>query len=133
MRSLFPITLKDVTERVETSCYVAEDHTVIFNGDCEECRPHCGSLCCISYGYVTLSEEEALSGRYQYKAVTEGCECESCENMRKARVLYSLLKKADYSCLHLESNGRCGIYEYRPQTCRNYSCKGIIFPLLGEL
>ena len=105
------------------------NRTVYFNGNCEQCRPHCGALCCTGYGFVSLTAEEAQSGRYRYQEATTGCECQSCQRMRQAGVQYSLLKQADGSCMYLDGERRCGIYEDRPQTCRKYNCRNIPFRL----
>ena len=105
------------------------NRAVYFSGNCERCRPHCGALCCTGYGFVALSEEEAQGGRYAFRGVTEGCECATCRRMRELGVRYALLKQADGSCIYLDGERRCSIYEERPQTCRSYSCRNIPFRL----
>lgn len=105
------------------------NRTVYFNGNCEECRPHCAALCCTGYGFVGLTEEEAQSGRYLYKETTEGCDCAMCQRMREAGVRYTLLKQADGSCMYLDGERRCSIYENRPETCKSYSCRNLPFRL----
>jgi Fe-S-cluster containining protein len=135
MRTLLPLKLNLVNQPVnKPNCFEVDDFTVVFNGDCEACRPYCGSLCCTMFKYVALSEEEALSGRYRYKAVTPDCECEECQEMRAAGVEYSLLKKKPQgSCIYLDVDKKCTIYEYRPQTCRQFDCKGMVLPFQNEL
>jgi Fe-S-cluster containining protein len=105
------------------------NRTVYFNGDCAQCRPHCGAFCCTAYGMVSLTEEEARSGLYVYKEVTEGCECPMCTRMRESGVQYTLLKQADGSCSYLDGEHRCSIYENRPETCRKYNCRNFPFRL----
>lgn len=105
------------------------NRTVYFNGNCEECRPHCAALCCTGYGFVGLTEKEAQSGRYLYKEVTESCDCAMCQRMREAGVRYTLLKQADGSCMYLDGERRCSIYENRPETCKSYSCRNLPFRL----
>lgn len=34
--------------------------------------------------------------------------------------MLTLSQKSDDSCLYLDKNSRCSIYERRPQTCRNF-------------
>ncbi len=114
-------------------CFELEEDIVIFNGNCEECRPYCESLCCQVYRFVALTEEEAKSGRYQYIEETPGCVCETCIEMREAGVRYSLTKNPDHSCSNLDHNKMCGIYEIRPQTCRTYNCKDRILPFQSEV
>jgi Fe-S-cluster containining protein len=105
------------------------NRTVYFSGNCEECRPHCAALCCTGYGLVSLTEEEAKSGRYLYKEASETCDCTMCQRMREASVKYTLLKQADGSCMYLDGERRCSIYEDRPETCKTYSCRNLPFRL----
>ena len=100
-----------------------------FSGHCEECRPYCAAVCCRGYGFVSLSEEEASSGEYQYKEITEGCKCETCTRMRELGVRYTLRKLPDGSCVYLDGGRRCSIYAKRPETCRRYSCTGVPFTI----
>ncbi|HEY8550356.1 MAG TPA: YkgJ family cysteine cluster protein [Vicinamibacterales bacterium] len=105
------------------------NRTVFFSGHCEQCRPFCAAVCCTGYGFVSLTEEEAASGRYVYKEATEGCGCQTCERMRAAGIKYTLLKQADGSCMYLDGGRRCSIYADRPETCRKYNCRNIPFRL----
>jgi Fe-S-cluster containining protein len=100
---------------------------VYFSGECERCRAFCGSVCCRGYAFVSLTQEEAESGRYIHKEVQEGCDCALCNRMREAGVRYALYKRADGACVYLDGTGKCGIYDDRPQTCRNYSCRTVAF------
>ena len=113
----------------ESAPFKVLNGTVYFSGVCDECRPHCGAICCRVYGYVSLTEEEAKSGQYAYMEVTDGCNCEVCKRMRELGIRYTLLKQPDGSCIYLDGSRRCSIYEKRPQTCRNYSCRNVAFSL----
>ena len=103
--------------------------TLYFNGHCEECLPFCGAVCCRAYGFVSLTEEEARSGRYAYKEASETCECDTCTRMREMGIRYTVRKQPDGSCVYLDGARRCSIYEDRPETCRRYSCVNIPFVL----
>jgi Fe-S-cluster containining protein len=100
-----------------------------FSGRCDDCRPFCAAVCCRGYGFVSLSEEEARSGRYLYKEVSETCGCETCKRMRELEIHFALRKLPDGSCVHLDGGRKCNIYETRPATCRNYSCVNVPFVL----
>lgn len=102
---------------------------VYFNGKCEECRPSCAAVCCRGYSVIALTEDEAKSGIYNYKAASETCECNTCKRMRELGVRYALRRLSDGSCVHLDGNRRCSIYKDRPETCREYSCINIPFTL----
>jgi Fe-S-cluster containining protein len=102
---------------------------VYFNGKCEESRPFCAAVCCRGYGFVSLTDEEATSGRYEYKNASETCGCEKCVRMRDLGIRYALPKLSDGSCFYLDGNRQCSIYENRPKTCRTYSCVSIPFKL----
>ncbi len=133
MRTLLPIKLVKQAGKDRPACYEATEYTVSFNGICEECRPYCGSLCCTSFKFVALSDEEARSGFYRYKSEINGCECSSCQEMRQAGVKYSLLKNPDNTCINLNQEKKCLIYAFRPQTCQDYNCRGQVFPLQFDL
>ncbi len=105
------------------------NRTVYFNGDCERCRPHCGAVCCTGYGLVSLTEEEAKSGRFVYKEASETCDCSTCQRMKAAGIKYTLVKQPDGSCLYLDGTRRCSIYEHRPETCQKYKCTNVPFML----
>lgn len=133
MRTLLPLKLKLKALVEKTDCFELEEDIVIFNGNCEVCRPYCEAACCHIYKFVGLSEEEAKSGLYQYIEETPGCDCITCTEMREAGVRYSLTKNPDHSCVNLDENNLCGIYEIRPQTCRTYNCKDRILPFQTEV
>jgi Fe-S-cluster containining protein len=132
LRTLLPLKPKLKAMVGKTDCYELEEDIVIFNGNCEVCRPYCQSLCCQVYKFVELSEAEAKSGLYQYIEETPGCACEKCAEMREAGIRYSLTKTPDHSCVNLDEHKMCSIYEIRPQTCRTYNCKDRILPFVTE-
>lgn len=100
-----------------------------FNGKCEDCRPFCAAVCCRGYGFVSLTDEEAMSGRYLYKEASESCNCSACSRMRELGIRFAMRKLPDGSCFYLDGSRRCSIYENRPATCRAYSCIGVPFAL----
>jgi len=100
-----------------------------FNGRCDDCRPFCAAVCCRGYGFVSLSEEEARSGSYLYKEVSDTCGCDVCRRMHELGIRYALRKLPDGSCVYLDGGRRCGIYDTRPETCRRYTCVNVPFVL----
>jgi hypothetical protein len=100
-----------------------------FNGKCDECRPFCAAVCCRGYSFVSLTDEEAMSGRYVYKQASETCDCDTCNRMRELGIQYALLKHPDGSCLYLDGGRKYSSYEDRPNTCKGYSCASVAFTL----
>jgi hypothetical protein len=109
--------------------YVISNATVYFNGQCDQCRPQCAAICCRAYGFVTLTEEEARSGRYNYKEVSGECDCDNCKKMRELGVKYTVRKNPDGSCIYLDGSRKCSIYKDRPEVCKSYSCVNVPFAL----
>ncbi len=109
--------------------FTIRNGAVNFDGDCASCRPLCAAICCRGYAFVSLTEEEAQSGRYQYKEATENCGCAICTRMRELGVRCALRKLSDGSCVYLDGTRRCSIYDHRPETCVKYSCTQIWFLL----
>jgi Fe-S-cluster containining protein len=103
---------------------------VYFNGNCDECRPYCGAVCCSAYGFVGLTEDEVKTGLYKYKEVEQGCQCEVCERMRELDLRYMVPKQPDGSCVYLNGARLCSIYGHRPAVCREYSCVNLPFKLV---
>jgi Fe-S-cluster containining protein len=103
--------------------------TVFFNGKCGESRPYCAAVCCRGYGFVSLTDEEAMSGRYVYKQASDSCGCERCVRMRELGIRYALPRLSDGSCFYLDGSRQCSIYEDRPNTCKSYSCVTVPFKL----
>jgi Fe-S-cluster containining protein len=98
-----------------------------FNGVCDECRPFCAAVCCRGYSFVSLTDEEAKSGRFVFKQASDSCNCDVCSKMRELGIRYSLLRLADGSCFYLDGTRKCSIYDDRPKTCKNYSCTSVPF------
>lgn len=132
MRTLLPLKVKLEAVTDNPGCFELEPDFVIFNGNCEQCRPHCESACCQIYDYVELTDEEGKSGRYKFIEEDPNCNCDTCRAMRILEIHYSLAKNPDYSCIYLDERKMCGIYETRPQTCRTYNCKDKILPFVTE-
>ena len=132
MRTLLPLKVKLEAVTDNPGCFELDPDFVIFNGNCDQCLPYCEAACCQIYQFVGLTEEEAKSGRYKYIAEDPTCDCATCADMRTAGVRFSLIKNPDFSCIYLDKNKRCGIYEIRPQTCRAYTCKDKILPFVSE-
>jgi Fe-S-cluster containining protein len=103
--------------------------SVYFNGQCDACRRHCAAICCRGYGFVSLTEEEVASGFYTYRSLADDCQCDTCKRARAQGIKYWLPKQPDGSCIYLDGERCCSIYERRPETCRRYSCVGVPFPL----
>ena len=133
MRTLLPLKAKLEAVTDNPGCFELEPDFVIFNGNCDQCRPYCESACCQIYDNVELTVEEAKSGRYKFVEEDPNCDCTTCITMRKLGIKYSLAKTPDYSCVYLDERKMCSIYLTRPQTCRNYTCKDKILPFVHEL
>ncbi len=115
--------------RFQANPFVVLNRTVYFNGECDTCRPYCGAICCSAYGFVGLSEEEAKSGKFEYREATDDCTCDSCKRMRELGLRFMLPKHPDGSCVYLDGTRKCSIYEDRPDVCRNYTCVNIPFAI----
>lgn len=129
MDDRLPSTGGEATPRARPDPFRILNGNVYFNGKCEECRPLCAAVCCRGYALVSLTEEEAKSGRYAYKEASDDCDCELCKKMRELGVRYTLPKQPDGGCIYLDGTRRCSIYEERPETCRRYSCVNVPFTL----
>jgi Fe-S-cluster containining protein len=97
---------------------------LVMHGACLDLLPRCAAACCREWS-VGLSLDEHLSGRFasQKTCVLSREPCDKdvpgCANLG-----YELRKGADGACLHLDADGRCGIYDARPQVCRDFTCRG---------
>ena len=120
---------KEPSLQFHSEPYSLSNSTVYFNGNCDQCRPYCGAICCRAYGFVSLTEDEVRTGRYAYKASSEDCSCDMCKRMRELGIRFTLLKQPDGACIYLSGARTCTIYENRPETCRKYSCVNIPFVL----
>ena len=114
---------------IETLPFKVLNGFVRFNGKCNDCRSLCAAVCCRGYAFVPVTEEEAKSGKYDYKEVSDTCDCDTCKRMREQSIRYTLRKHSDGSCVYLDGERKCSIYKDRPETCKNYSCVGVPFEL----
>lgn len=74
--------------------------------DCAALLPLCHGRCC-SYA-VTLTREDVVEGRLRFDLHDP----------------YALPRDPDTGyCSYLGRDGRCGCYEERPVTCRDYDCR----------
>lgn len=101
---------------------------------CDECKT---SACCYAF-VVAITKEEYESGAYEPYAVKldpEYMKQLKGRSLLSATVLtpvhgvtdeveYYLEGEIGQPCPFLGDNGRCTIYEYRPATCRVYTCVG---------
>jgi hypothetical protein len=103
---------------------------VYFNGKCAKCRSFCAAACCREYAFVTLTEEEAKSGRYAYKEASDECGYATCRRMRELRVRYTVRKLPDDCCLYLDRSRKCNIHKDWLESCRKYSCINVVSNLM---
>ncbi len=95
------------------------------NGNCMEMLPVCQAMCCSMFN-VDITEEEYASGRYKAHPfclqTSKPCDNTSvvCANRK-----YRLKRRDDGYCVYLDEEKRlCSIHETRPQSCRDFNCKG---------
>ena len=97
---------------------------LLLQGNCLELGQQCQAMCCRLW-VVPISAEEYASGLY---AAEQTCALTSkaCDGQVAACTnrLYHLKRDAEETCVHLDENNRCRIYEHRPQVCRGFTCKG---------
>jgi Fe-S-cluster containining protein len=97
---------------------------VLFTKKCIDELHRCKAMCCriLSTVYPTKTElEEKLYEIDEICLLTEkACEkeIETCINRE-----YRLKKQPDGSCIYLDQNNRCGIYERRPDMCKIFFCR----------
>lgn len=95
----------------------------LHGNSCEECRPVCQALCCSYPWSVKLDQAEFSSGQYdafQFCSLLNQL-CDKPNIACKFRS-YLLSKKEDGSCIYLDQNNLCSIYENRPDVCRETIC-----------
>jgi Fe-S-cluster containining protein len=95
----------------------------LHGNSCEECRSVCQALCCRYPWKVNLDKEEFSSGQYdafQFCSLLN----QLCDKPNIACEFrsYLLNKKEDGSCIYLDQNNLCSIYENRPEVCRETVC-----------
>lgn len=114
--------------------YIIMNGTVKFDGQCEKTRSFCGSVCCKNT-IVLLTEEEKNSGKYEFANPTKGCNCSTCQLMRKTNRV--ALKKRAGGCYLLDGTNKCSVYDDRPEHCRNYRCEDVwwnlVLPTIGGM
>ena len=99
-----------------------------FDGNCTETKPFCGAVCC-KRTVVLLTDEERDSGKYEFVEPTPGCDCQSCEYLRRQNA-NAALKRKDDSCIYLDGSGNCSIYDDRPEMCKTFDCPSIFWSLM---
>lgn len=98
---------------------------LLFRGSCLEVLPLCEGVCCRIDWAISITLDEYESGLYEVDVICSltGKECEKDVDTCIDRS-YRLKRKEDGSCVYLDSNNKCNIYENRPRVCRDFSCKG---------
>ena len=101
-----------------------KNRKVIFPGSCFDLLAICEAMCCRDWD-VQLSLLEYESGLYQADKICllTAKECNEGKNNCIDRI-YHLKKKEDGSCIFLDDNNNCSIYENRPRVCREFNCQG---------
>lgn len=96
---------------------------VIFHGSCFDLLQVWEAMCCREWD-LPLSLLEYESGLYQADKICllTAKECNEGKNNCIDRI-YHLKKKEDGSCLFLDDNNKCSIYENRPRVCRKFHCQ----------
>jgi Fe-S-cluster containining protein len=61
--------------------------------------------------HLDLPEREQIKDALKHPSV---------ERYTKSTDKFTLAQQANASCFYLDKNGRCSIYEVRPETCRNH-------------
>ena len=99
-----------------------KNRRIIFHGNCSDLLPVCEAMCCREWD-VSLSSSEYESGLYQAEAICllTDRECTEEKNLCINRI-HRLKKKESGSCLFLDGNNKCSIYENRPGVCRKFNC-----------
>lgn len=84
-----------------------------FDCDCLDALPYCQAQCCALKGIVVLPEEEGIElNNSPYPLVWN-------DNMN----FWEMKKSADGYCACLDrETRRCGVYEQRPATCKEFHC-----------
>lgn len=82
----------------------------LITAEATNCTSCLSSQACCRKFKVPVTVEEHLSGLYRI-------------NPDRTFIIH-LDRRPDGTCVYLDENGRCSIYPYRPETCREYSCAG---------
>jgi len=103
----------------------AENRLLVFTGPCLDSIGVCRAMCCRKWD-VAITDEEARSGIFEWEPLCRVTQtaCGRPNEQNCFNRLMRLKKKADGSCMYLDSECRCSIYENRPDVCRKFSCAG---------
>lgn len=93
-----------------------------FDGQCDETRKFCGSVCCRNT-VVYLTQEESESNTYDMVGPSTNCNCANCQTMRAKNT--KMLRRTDNGCVYLDGEGKCSIYDRRPKVCSSYVCEDV--------
>lgn len=99
-----------------------EQRALLFDATCDDAIATCGAICCREWN-VNLTPAEHAKGIYHDEPVCQFDQsiCHkadiTCQQLR-----WRFKKKADQSCINLQADNRCGIYETRPTVCRLFHC-----------
>jgi hypothetical protein len=100
----------------------AKSRKLVFNGPCLEVLPECSAMCCRKWDVCLLPPEYA-SGQYDAEVL---CEEDNSPCHEKTGFCihkhYRLKKREDGSCVYLNEESACSIYQQRPGVCRDFSC-----------
>jgi Predicted Fe-S-cluster oxidoreductase len=92
----------------------------------------CPGLCCVVAGEIKLTYEEAKRVATQFnKNISDIANV----FVKDGKTLLLLKKGPGLVCPFLGSDNRCTIYEIRPKTCKEYTCKNdpILYQLWRQL
>ena len=98
---------------------------LVFKGDCLEVLSVCAATCCRVKWRILLSLKEYESGLYHSEQICllteKACHKPAAKCNSRS---YQLKKDASGTCLHLNDDNLCAIYENRPKVCKDFSCRG---------
>ncbi|MEO0108051.1 MAG: YkgJ family cysteine cluster protein [candidate division WOR-3 bacterium] len=101
------------------------EQKLVPQGNCLDVLWTCEAVCCRLGWDVLLTREEYESGRYEVVA-TCALSRARCESRPKSCPHLRLRLRRDEGgvCIYLDDDNRCSIYEWRPKTCQDFTCKG---------
>jgi hypothetical protein len=100
----------------------AKSRKLVFIGPCLDVTHECRAMCCREWDVGIVPSEHA-SGHYDSETFckVDNSACiekpDFCMNQQ-----HRLKKRGDGSCVYLNEESMCSIYEKRPGVCRNFSC-----------
>jgi Fe-S-cluster containining protein len=100
-----------------------KNRKLTLKGACLDLLDICKGMCCRKWN-VPIQESEYAAGAYKAKKVCiiDGNNCAG-ERPHCINRQYRLDQKEDGSCVYLNEDSTCSIYERRPLVCRNFTCK----------